>query len=93
MCMLERGQILQSTLEGGFVPGVAVPVDRFSNFFFPVHLHTTQRIFCSVRAAFFPGERIILWVDCLTLCSTRPFLNMGLTKRLQNLTVDHYVSP
>lgn len=37
-------------------------------------LYTNIKNYAALSAAFFPGEVITLWVDCMALCSGRPFL-------------------
>lgn len=54
----------------------------------PLHclqMHTNTKNYTTGSAAFFPGEVIILWVDCMSLYSGRPLLNMGLTKHFSIL--------
>lgn len=79
MCMLERatctpGEGLAQVLGCHKTPVLVL---------LPLHylqMYKNTKNYIAGSAAFFPGEVIILWADCMSLYSGRSFLNMGLTK-------------
>lgn len=78
-----KGPDRTKVLQGDVLPrcwGAMRPPRWFFYLYTVSRCTQTQRI-TLLSAEFFPGEVIILWVDCMGLCSGRPFLNTGLTNR------------
>lgn len=49
------------------------PLLWFTYLYIHVQMHTDTKSYTALAAAFFPGEVITLWVDCMGLCSWRFF--------------------
>lgn len=71
----ERTKVLQ----GDILPRCWGAVRPFFYLLRCVQMHTNTKSYVALSAAFFPGEVITLWVDCMGSCSGRPFLTTGLT--------------
>lgn len=77
-----KGEDRTKVVHGDILPrcwGELRPLHWFSYLYIHVQMHTDTKNNTALSAAFFPGEVITLWVDCMGLCSRRLFLTTGLT--------------